>query len=76
MQHQQRIRSADLRLAARTTVFFLGRRVGVDTEYVITRQVPVQRRRRGRLRRQMHAVRARRRARRLRERACARGSPT
>jgi len=25
MQHQQRIRSADLRLAARTTVFFLGR---------------------------------------------------
>jgi len=72
MRHQQRIRSADLRLAARTTVFFLGRRVGVGTEYVITRQVPVQRRRRGRLRRQLHAVRTRRCARRLA--AC--GPPT
>ena len=45
--------------------------MGVDTEYVITRQVPVQRRRRGRLGRQLHAVRAQRCARRLRERACA-----
>jgi len=83
VQHQQRIRSADLRLDAGTTVLFLGvcvllcfvdpivSRVGVDTEYVITRQVPVQRWRRGRLRRQLHAVRARRCARRLRERACA-----
>ena len=47
------------------------RRVGVDTDHAITRQVPVQRRRRGRLRRQLHAVRARRCAKQLRERACA-----
>jgi len=58
MQHQQRIRRADLKLAAKTTVFFLGRSVGVDTKYVITRQVQVQRQRRGRFRRQLNAVRA------------------
>ena len=71
MQQQQRIRGADLRLTARTTVCFLGCRVGIHTEYAITHQVPVQCRRRGWLRHQLHAVRARRCARRLRERACA-----